>query len=577
MIAFRRFFLWLIVASSIGLDSGCNQRDLPSTSPPVGPSATQSKTLTTDSGLQFIQRAKQLGVDHVYKNGEGSNRYAYVESLGGGLATFDFDRDGWFDLFFPGGGLIPNDTALQSLPGTLWRNQNGVRFLNVSEVSLVNKLGVYSHGAVSGDLDNDGFPELLVTGHGGLQLFWNQGDGTWVECAAEVGLTDPSWSTSAAFADLDNDGCLDVYVAHYVDWSITNNPPCTSASNERDICPPARFPGLPDVVYMNNRDRSFRENSQSIGLATDGKGLGVIAANLDDDSHIDIYVANDTTNNFLYRNTGMSTLQEIGLQSGTALDERGLPNGSMGLAVLDYDADLKPDIWVTNYENETFALYKNDGDLQFRCVTTSTGITAIGNLYVGFGTCSADFDHDGDEDIVVANGHVLRYPASSSIEQFPLFIENNGSKRLVRKQFPADNYFSMKWRGRGVASFDFDRDGDLDLAFSHVNQPAEILQNETRGKGNWWIFQLCGTVSNRDAIGARLIASTSKRKVFRTIIGGGSYLTQAPYLVHFALPSEETIERLEIRWPSDTVSTMDSPVMNQYSLLVEPQSSPGTQ
>ncbi len=570
----RRVLTWLLIANCLLLDAGCDQRN---SSPPLqekNTSKTRSVETSSISSPQFHQMAQQLGMDHVYRNGEESNRYAYVESLGGGLATLDFDRDGWFDLFFPGGGSIPNDTALQPLPGTLWRNENGVRFLNVSEVSLVNKLGVYSHGAASGDLDNDGFPELLITGHGGLQLFWNQGDGTWIECAAEVGLTDQSWSTSAAFADLNNDGFSDLYITHYVDWRITNNPPCTSASNDRDICPPARFPGLPDLIYMSNQDRSFRRCDQNLGLAPDGKGLGVIAANLDDDKNIDLYVANDTTNNFLYRNTGMSNLQEIGLQSGTALDERGLANGSMGLAILDYDADLKPDVWVTNYENETFALYKNDGDLQFRCVTTSTGITAIGNLYVGFGTCAADFDHDGDEDIVVANGHVMRHPVSNSVDQYPLFIENNGSKRLVRKQFHADNYFSKKWRGRGVAPFDFDHDGDLDLAFSHVNQPAEILQNESLEKGNWWIFQLCGTVSNRDAIGARLIASTSKRKLMRTIIGGGSYLTQAPYLVHFALPSEETIERLEIRWPNDTVSTILSPVRNQYSLLVEPQSLP---
>ena len=523
-----------------------------------------------DAEVVFADVTSEMHLAHQYKNGEEQDEFTYLEAMGGGLAVLDFDRDGWPDLFFPGGGNITKTKTITPLPGTLWRNGFGKDFANVSHPSRCDNAKYYSQGASSGDINNDGFPDLLVTGYGGLQLFLNQGDGTFLELADSSGLEDAHWSTSAGFGDFDSDGSLDLYVANYVDWSWEKNPECKSSSGVREICPPGAFKGQQDFIFMSNGDGSFRSVTSEAGLVAEGKGLGVVCADFNQDSKLDVYVANDAVNNFLYVNQGNGRFDEQGIASGTALDERGTSNGSMGVAVLDFNGDLRPDIWVCNYENETFALYKNDGNSNFRHVTSSTGITALGTLFVAFGTVAADFDCDGDEDIVVANGHVLRFPKGNSVEQFPLLLRNNGRGKLARQQFEPSSYFGKKWRGRGVSNFDFDRDGDMDLVFSNVNQPCAILENRTKTKGNWCSLELVGTKSNRDCIGSRIVFRTDKRSYLRNIIGGGSYLTQNPYLVHVAFPPDEELQQAEITWPDGIVQLVTNLVVNEFNQLVEP-------
>ena len=544
---------------------GCNNT---ANGPPQG---LASKAVEkAEQGVRFSDVTKALQLEHTYRNGEESNRFGIIESIGGGLAVLDFDRDGWPDFFFPGGGLFGEANTLTPLAGALWRNEFGSGFSNVAKSSRSDAAMFYSHGAAVGDINNDGFPELLVTGFGGLQLFVNQGDGTFIELGAAFGLNDSSWSTSAGFGDFDNDGFLDLYVAHYVDWSLENNPECKSSGGTRDVCPPGAFTGLQDVVFMNNGDGSFRSVTSETGLVPEGKGLGVVCADINDDSKLDVYVANDTTNNFLYVNQGSGMFLEMGVASGTALDERGTSNGSMGISVLDFDGDLRPDIWVCNYENETFALYKNDGNSNFRHVTSSTGVSALGTLFVAFGTVAADFDSDGDEDIVVANGHVQRLPPGNTVEQFPLFLTNSGKGRLARQLLDPSNYFSKKWRGRGVVALDYDRDGDLDLGFSNVNQPAALLENQSPGKGNWCSLELIGTKSNRDCIGAKVLFQTDKKRYLRIIYGGGSYLSQNPYWVHCAFPKEEQLQQTEITWPDGSKQSVADIQVNQFNRIVEP-------
>ncbi len=270
-----------------------------------------------------------------------------------------------------------------------------------------------------------------------------------------MGLDDPTWSSSAAFGDLNSDGLIDIYITHYVDWSWDNHPACKSTAGVKDVCPPAAFTGIQDVVFFNQSDGKFQKASSEIGLVPEGKGLGVVCADLNNDNLIDVYVANDTVNNFLYQNLGDGKLKEIGVSSGTALDDKGVSNGSMGIAVLDYDGSLAPDLWVCNYEDETFALYKNDGDMNFRHVTSSTGLSNLGTLFVAFGTTAGDYDHDGDEDIMVTNGHVLRFPPGNTVSQLPLLLKNSGKGKLARVDASADNYFAKKWRGRGARAVGF--------------------------------------------------------------------------------------------------------------------------
>lgn len=533
-------------------------------------SVEASVSSPAERSMRFEDVTSAVGLSHSYRNGEESDQYAYIESIGGGLAIFDYDRDGFPDLFFPGGGLINTDQSITPLPGTLWQNSQAKRFTNVGHVANVDKATLYTNGVASGDLNNDGFPDLLVTGYCGLQFFVNQGDGTFVEQAVRAGLVDSLWSTSAGLGDLNNDGSLDVYIAHNTDWSWANHPECMRSATDREICAPAAFKGLPDEIYRNNNDATFQPIGMESGLKAEGRGLAVVLADLNQDLKLDIYVANDTTYNFLYVNKGDSKFDEIGIPSGTGLDHIGNPNGSMGIAVFDFDGNLRPDLWVTNYENESCALYLNNGQFNFRCGTLSTGIVTLGTLFVSFGTVSGDFDLDGDEDIVVSNGHVNRFPKSNSVEQFPLLLVNSGAGKLVRQKTEASNYFGKKWRGRGVAAFDCDTDGDLDLVISHVNQPSAILENKTMASGNWCTFELIGINSNRDCVGARVVFKTNTKRYLRSIVGGGSYLTQNPYSIHFGFPSDETLEQAEITWPNGNVQIIPHPKMNAKSTFLEP-------
>jgi hypothetical protein len=296
----------------------------------------------------------------------------------------------------------------------------------------------------------------------------------------------------------------------------------------------------------------------------------VIAVDVNDDARLDIYVGTDTTPNVLLINRGGGKFTEEGAVSGTAYDHRGMPNGSMGLAVLDYNHDLRPDLFVTNYENETFALYHNDGRGVFRCLSETTGLTALGTLYVGFGVVSGDFTHSGHEDIVVANGHIMHHPRNSTLAQNPLYLHNTGRGKFIRQKFSPDSYFSAQSRGRGVIAADLDASGKLDLVFAPVNQPAAILAQNSTPSEDWLGLQLVGRRGNRDAIGARIVLETNRGKQLRLVIGGGSYLSQNPYSVHFGVPEGATVAGLEITWPDGTLQRINPLSRGKSHTLIEP-------
>ncbi|MEO1995154.1 MAG: CRTAC1 family protein [Planctomycetaceae bacterium] len=420
------------------------------------------------------------------------------------------------------------------------------------------------------DTDNDGFPDLLVTGYGGLLLFHNQGDGTFVETTATAGLSDRLWSSSAAWGDVNNDGLTDLYVAHYVDWSWDNHPKCPGPTpGEHDVCPPKQFEPLPDSLYLNNGDGTFRDATATSGLRRDGKGLGVLLADLDANNTLDIYVTNDTTPNFLYRNQGAASFQELGLVSGTGLGDRGNPDGSMGVELCDFDRDGQPDLWVANYERESFALYQNLGDLSFRHVSRVRGIMAVGGLYVGWGTCVADFDRDGDEDIFVANGHVIRYPTNSTFQQQPLLFENIGSQGFRNVAAIAGDYMSANHAGRGAIAADFDNDGDLDLGVSHINEPIELLVNKTDNTNHWLAMRLVGTKSARDAVGARVTIRTAHGTQTRYTHGGGSYASAKDPRLYFGLAGDDHVKSVEVDWLSGLRTQIENVSADVELLLIE--------
>ena len=539
-------------------------------------SARTTETAGKDSQPPTLARFRgatsESGVAFTYRDGQEAAHFAILESLGGGVALFDYDGDSKLDLFFPGGGGFGEGTEIRGRTPSFYRNAGGLKFLDVTRSAGVAEAPYYSHGVAVGDCNNDGFPDLLVTGYGGLLLFENCGDGMFIEVAKARGLTDQLWSSSAGWGDLNGDGALDLYVAHYVDWSFDNNPVCGGRTlDERDVCPPKRYHGLPHVLYYGVGDGTFRDVSREAGLEPNGplgKGLGVLLADVDVDGKLDIYVANDTVANFLYHNLGEGKFSERGNESGTALSDMATPDGSMGVDFTDFNGDGLPDIWVANYERESLALYRNEGNCQFLHVSRMTGVTAVGSLYVSFGTLFLDFDRDGDEDIFVTNGHVLRFPANAPVKQLPLLFENR-SGRFYDVAPQAGECLREPHLGRGVAGGDVDSDGDIDLVLTPINEPAEILLNESPNRNHWLRVRLIGTRSHRDAVGARLTLETTAGRQTRQIKGGGSYLSQNDMAAFFGIPEGATIEKLTIDWPAGTHEERVALEMDRTAVIVE--------
>lgn len=543
--------------------TGLGVEELPAR--PAGPDYIRMTDKTAASGVKFV-----------YDNGRAAGFHTIVESLGGGIGLVDYDNDGSYDLFCPGGGRFDREKVSSGLPSALFRNLGDWRFVDVTEATGTGLSPHLSHGCSAGDYDHDGFSDILLTGYGGLQLFRNLGDGTFQEVSRQAGMDDMLWSSSAAWADFNGDQSLDVYIDHYVTWSPDNDPLCPGPGpGQREICSPRKFDPLPHIVYYSNGDGTFRDATSEALLNVQpgacGKGLGVVAGDIDLDGDIDIYVANDTVDNFLYLNDGRGAFEEVGLFHGVARDANGKAEGSMGTDLGDYNLDGLPDIWVSNFEQESFSLYRNDGNAQFVHVSQGTGITALGQLYVGFGTVFADVDRDGDEDFVVSNGHVINFPKSAPIRQEPLVLINDGG-RFSRAVFPAGGYFSSPHRGRGLASSDLDDDGDLDFVFSHNDgEPNALIANDTPPRGDWLRVQLVGVRSNRGAVGAWIVLHTSAGDQLRLIKGGGSYESQSDLRPFWGLPEGAQVKGLTIHWPSGTVQEYPLANANQSLIILEPR------
>ena len=551
-------FTWLLIFTALFI--GCTRESAhspgSSSTSPVDEEATSPDSLaaTTVSGSFLFQTfAPGWSVDGSpsYQNGEEAGHRAILESLGGGVGLVDFDGDGWLDSIFPGGGGISPELVLQPGLTRICRGGPEWRSKDVSVSAGFTSTTSYSHGVAISDVDDDGFPDLVITGYQGLQYWKNQGDGTWQESTGLSGVnTDTLWSSSAAWGDLNHDGILDLYVAHYVDWSPTNHPLCPTVTGERDVCPPRQFNPLPDEVFLGNGDGTFRTGRKELALRDDGKGLGVLIADLDGDSLLDVYVANDTVPNFFYRAQTDGTMLETGMFSGTALSDVGTPDGSMGVSLGDFDLDGRPDLWVANYERELFAMYRNLGAGLFQHVSQATGIGALGANYVGFGTVFGDWDLDGDEDLVVSNGHVQLIPSNAPVRQRPLLLANQAGDRMVNATTGAGEYFEESHIGRGIASGDLDRDGDLDLISTPTNESAAVLLNASARKGRWLQVAMVARQSPRDAIGAQATLETSIGPRVRQVTSGGSYLSHSSRTLHWGLPAEATADWLTIRWPS---------------------------
>ncbi len=518
----------------------------------------------------FQDVTAQSGADFTCRNGEEAGHLTLLESLGGGVALLDYDGDGLLDLFLVGGGSFggPGNKEIRGAPCKLYKNLGHWKFRDVTAETGLDRIGFYSHGCAVADYDRDGWPDLLVTGYGRLALFHNESDGRggrrFVEVTEAARLQDPRWNTSAAWADLDGDGYPDLYVCHYVDWSWETHRVCQGddPSVTREICPPKEFRGVAHSLYRNNRDGTFTEVSQEAGLRQGpsgaGMGLGVVIVDVNDDRKPDVYAVNDTTVNFLYVNQsspGRLRFQEIGLESGTAMDDRGRPDGSMGVDAADYDGCGRPSLWVTTFERERPALYHNESTpagILFRHASQQAGIADLGSGYVGFGTGFVDLDNDGWEDLVIANGHVRLHPTRAPLRQRALLLRNQGNGRFANVTRQGGAYFRAPHRGRGLAVGDLDNDGRPDLVFTHVNEPVVLLRNDPQGadapRHHWLGLELLGK-QGRDVAGAKVVVEVGGRRLTRFTKGGGSYLSSGDRRVVVGLGDADRVGRVTVFWP----------------------------
>jgi len=548
--------------------------NLPKTPPAPGPQA-KSPVLFSD-----ITAASKINFKH---SGSPTSQKFLLETMGGGVAIFDFDNDGRMDLFFTNGALLKEQMAPAAMPdksdpafwNRLFHQKADGSFEDVTERSGLRGVG-YSMGVATGDFDNDGFLDLYVTGYGGNHLYRNNADGTFTDVTQKMGVAGGGWSTSAGWFDFDHDGRLDLFVTRYLDWDFGKG--LLSCGDPRPgfraYCHPDNFNGTTNILYHQKPDKTFEDISVKAGISDPtGKGLGVAFADFDNDGWLDIFVANDSVRQSLYHNKGDGTFEDIAVFAGVGYDENAKTFAGMGVDAADYDNDGWPDIVITTLSNETYPLYHNNGDLSFAYVTNSTAVGQISLLYSGWGTRFIDADNDGLRDIFVAQSHVLDTIEKSTsylkYKQTPLLMRNTG-KGFVNISATAGVPFNTPIVARGAAFGDLNNDGQIDAVIGVLNDSPLVLRNE--GTKNCWIgIVLAGSESNRQGIGARVVVNDSSgRKQIFDVSTAGSYLSANDPRIIAGLGDAAGVKSIEIRWPSGRVQTVSNPEVRKYLTIKEP-------
>jgi hypothetical protein len=528
---------------------------------------------------KFVDITGRSGVSFKHQASVTSRKYL-IESMGSGVALFDFDNDGSLDIFFANGARINDPAAKESSPAKdgpaywnrLYHQNKDHTFSDVTEKAGLQGSG-YSTGVAVGDFDNDGNDDLFVAGFGHSTLYRNNGDGTFTDVTAKAGVAGSGWATSAAWVDYDNDGHLDLVVARYMDWDFDDIYCGNQQQGYRAYCHPDLFKPVSALLYHNNGDGTFTEVSRQAGLDKPAKGLGLAIGDYDHDGWMDILLANDSIPQYLFRNKGNGTFEEVGLNAGIALDGNGRTFAGMGVDFEDYNNDGWPDAVITDLANQTYALYTNSGDATFSYASPSSGLAAISLLHSGWGVRFLDFDNDGWKDLFIAQSHVMdtveREQPYLHYREPPLLLWNNRGKKFVDVSAESGAVFQQRWVARGMATGDIDNDGKVDVVVTSNDGPVWVLRNETPTPNHWITLQLTGRISNRDGIGATVKLMTAAGNQYATVTTAGSYESSGDKRVHFGLGSAKLIQRIEIHWPSGIKQSLKNVKVDQVLSVTE--------
>lgn len=513
--------------------------------------------------IRFTNVAAAAGLSFAVENSPTAEKHL-IETMTGGVATFDYNGDGLTDVFFANGAALPS-LKKESPPywNRLYRNSGGMRFTDVTEEAGVAGEG-YSMGAAAADYDNDGHVDLFVAGVNRNILYHNLGNGRFEDVTEKAGIKSGKWAVAAGWFDYNNDGLLDLLVVNYAKWSMNSERFCGDASRKlRVYCHPVYYEGLTNTLYRNRGDGTFEDVSEKSGISKyQGRGMSAAFADYDGDGFQDVFVTNDNQPNFLFHNRGDGTFEEVGIAAGVALLNSGSPVSSMGVDFRDYDNDGLPDIFVTDLNHETFPLFRNLGHGMFEDASFTSRLSLLSAARGGWGNGMVDLNNDGWKDLFTANAH-----ADDNVEQFsaahyqqPNSIFANlgdGTFWDVSKEVGTD--FKVARAHRGCAFADFNNDGKIDVVVASLREPAELWQNVSPGSNNWIILKLIGTKSNRDGMGAR-VRIGKQRNHMTSAVG---YASSSHFGVHFGLGKMPKIDEIEIRWPSGIMQVLRDVSPNQ--------------
>ena len=539
--------------------------------------------------VEFVDVAQEVGIGFKHVNGASGHKY-FPETMGGGAAFFDYDGDQDLDIYLVNGAALPGYQAVRPPVNVLYKNEGGV-FAEVGAAAGVDDAG-YGMGCAAADYDNDADLDLYLTNYGANVLYRNEGSGIFTDVTASAAVGDTSWSTSCAFLDYDNDGDLDLYVANYVhyelEYAARDLEPYLAgmqkagAEAPRTYQHPRNFPGAEDRLWCNKGNGLFEDVTAASGLAdtvwNEGRGLGVVATDYDNDGDVDLYVANDAVRNFLYRNNADGTFAEIGALVGVAYGVDGQREAGMGVDAGDYDNDGYMDLVVTNFEQEPASLYRNNGRGFFPHVSYLAGVGLPSLKDLSFGTGFVDYDNDGYQDLFIASGHVLDnialFDQSTSYEQQNMLLRNQGPDQQGRYRFEDVSDRSgagllLKRASRGTAFGDYDDDGDVDILVGNIGRRPNLLRNDGGNGHNWLQIKTIGRQSNRDGIGARVSVRAGELFQVREVRAHYSYLSHSDLRLNFGLGDNQRVEVVEIRWPGGAVERINDVGSNQVLVIAE--------